>query len=155
MSIEARLQRLEDIEEIKQLKARYCAGCDDDHNADIIASLFVEDGVWDTPGIARAEGRLAIHKLMTSIRKRGIIRNSAHQVMNPIIEVDGDCATGRWRFLMMYTGNVGDGTTQAIRVLGWYREEYVRMEGRWYYQSLYASIEDNSPYVLEESRRGR
>lgn len=149
MSIEARLQRLEDIEEIKQLKAQYCAGCDDDHNADTIASLFVEDAVWDAPGIARAEGRLAIHKLMTNIRNRGIIRSSTHHVMNPIIEVDGDRATGCWRFLMMYTGDVGDGTTKRLQVLGWYREEYVRLQGRWYYQTLCATIEDNSPHALE------
>ncbi|MBV8360284.1 MAG: nuclear transport factor 2 family protein, partial [Deltaproteobacteria bacterium] len=42
----ARTQRLEDIENIKQLKARYCAFCDDNYNPQGIASLFTEDGVW-------------------------------------------------------------------------------------------------------------
>ena len=36
-SIEARLQRLIDIEDIKQLKARYASACDDDYNPDRLA----------------------------------------------------------------------------------------------------------------------
>ena len=45
--IERRLKVLEDVEEIKRLKARYCAYCDDSYDADAIASLFIEDAVWD------------------------------------------------------------------------------------------------------------
>ena len=40
--IERRLKVIEDIEEIKRLKARYCAYCDDNYDADGIASLFIE-----------------------------------------------------------------------------------------------------------------
>jgi hypothetical protein len=36
----------EDLEAIKQLKARYCAVCDDNHNIDKITALFVDDGIW-------------------------------------------------------------------------------------------------------------
>ena len=39
-NLEARVQRLIDIEDIKQLKARYAAYCDDDYNADGLAALF-------------------------------------------------------------------------------------------------------------------
>ena len=41
--IERRLRALEDVEEIKRLKARYCTYCDDNYDADKIARLFVED----------------------------------------------------------------------------------------------------------------
>ena len=37
-----RLQVLEDIEAIKKLKARYCAYCDNQYDADGIAALFTE-----------------------------------------------------------------------------------------------------------------
>ena len=40
--LEARVRRLEDIEAIKQLKARYCALCDAGYDADGIAPLFTE-----------------------------------------------------------------------------------------------------------------
>ena len=52
----ARITRLEDLEAIKQLKARYCEICDDDHNPDRITSVFAEDGVWEGRGIGTAEG---------------------------------------------------------------------------------------------------
>ena len=42
-----RVARLEAIDEIKRLKARYCAYCDDDYDPEGIAGLFVEDGLWD------------------------------------------------------------------------------------------------------------
>ncbi len=45
--LEQRINRLEDLEAIKQLKARYCEICDDDHNPDRITSIFDKDGVWE------------------------------------------------------------------------------------------------------------
>ena len=45
--LEKRITIREDIEAIKQLKARYCSICDDDHNPDKITTLFVEDGIWE------------------------------------------------------------------------------------------------------------
>ena len=58
-NLEARIRRLEDIEALKQLKARYCDRCDDNYDADGIAQLFTEDAVWDggqTFGVARGRG---------------------------------------------------------------------------------------------------
>ena len=43
-----RIQKIEDAQEISFLKAAYCAGCDDDHNGDTVAALFVPSGVWAT-----------------------------------------------------------------------------------------------------------
>ena len=63
MSLEERIQRLEDIEAIKQLKAEYCAYCDDGYNPDGIANLYTEDAVWDGGPFGRYEGRDAIRKL--------------------------------------------------------------------------------------------
>src|SRR5215469_14718749 len=45
--IERRLQVLEDAEAIRNLKARYAALCDNQYDADGIASLFTEDAVWE------------------------------------------------------------------------------------------------------------
>src|SRR5690554_1810213 len=56
-----KLQWLYDVEQIKQLKHRYCAYCDEAYDPDGIAALFVEDGVWDGGPFGRYEGRAAIH----------------------------------------------------------------------------------------------
>ena len=53
--LERRITRIEDIEAIKQLKARYCEICDDDHDPDRITRIFAEDGVWQS-AIGKAEG---------------------------------------------------------------------------------------------------
>src|ERR1700738_4553480 len=58
--IERRLQVLEDAEAIRNLKARYAALCDNQYDADGIASMFTEDAVWESPGLGRFEGREAI-----------------------------------------------------------------------------------------------
>ena len=55
--IDRRLRAIEDIEEIKRLKARYCSYCDDNYDADSIASLFTEDAIWDGGIRGTAEGR--------------------------------------------------------------------------------------------------
>ena len=39
-ALEQRISRIESLEAIKQLKARYCEVCDDDHNPDEIVTLF-------------------------------------------------------------------------------------------------------------------
>ena len=51
-----RITVLEDIEAIKQLKARYCAVCDDDHNHDMITTLFAADGIWEGADVGRHGG---------------------------------------------------------------------------------------------------
>ena len=55
-----RLQVLEDAEAIRHLKARYAALCDNQYDADGIASLFSEGAVWESPALGCFEGRDAI-----------------------------------------------------------------------------------------------
>ncbi len=59
----ARIQRPEDIEQIKQLKALYCEICDDDHNPDRIVTIFTQDGTWEGRGIGTANGHAEIRAL--------------------------------------------------------------------------------------------
>jgi hypothetical protein len=146
--IRARLQVLEDIEAIRKLKALYCAACDDDHNPHKLGELFAEDGVWEASTMGRAEGRKEIQRLLGDLGKSGVIRNSAHNVFNPIIEVDGDTATGHWRLIMLYTGIYPSGELHYSRIIGWYRETYARIDGRWQYKSLYCEVEEAAPYQL-------
>jgi hypothetical protein len=142
-----RLQRLEDIESIRQLKARYCAGCDDDHNPETLTTLFAVDAVWEATGIARAQGHTEITAFFQSMRDSGRIRRSAHHAMNPDIDVNGDTATGHWRLIMLYTSNDADETQRYQRIIGSYTERYIKRDGHWLFAHLYCEVEESGPYL--------
>src|SRR5262249_16807094 len=131
--IAARLQRLEDIESIKQLKASYCAFCDDNYNPQGIASLFTDDGVWDGGDLGTAEGHAAIIKFFE--RAPSAFSFAIHNVMNPIIEIDGDRASRRWYLLQPLIRKSRNGE-DAMWLAGRYEEEYVRIGGEWKFKRL-------------------
>ncbi len=121
-----RLIRLEDIEAIKQLKARYCEICDDDHNPDRITDVFSDNGIWEGRGIGKAEGHAAIRELFVGFQK--MMSFSQHMVMNPIIEIDGDRAHGTWYFFGPFTFRKNNQAKwQSTR----YHEDYVKVDGVW------------------------
>lgn len=138
-----RVQVLEDIEEIRKLKAAYCEACDDDHNGDRVADLFIEEGgVWGS-GKSLCEGLDEIRTFMFDIREAGFMARSAHQVFNPVIEVDGDTATGKWRFMMMYTVT---GDEKFVRIIGRYEDEYIRTPNGWRFKTLVPIVEERGEY---------
>ena len=129
--LEQRISRLEDTEAIKQLKARYCEICDDNHNPDRIVTIFAEDGIWEGRGIGRAQGHAEIRKLFEGFQE--MMSFSQHMVMNSVIEVDGDTARGTWYFFGPFTFIEGNQARwQAAR----YQEEYVKVDGQWKFQHL-------------------
>jgi limonene-1,2-epoxide hydrolase len=141
--IAARLQRLEDIENIKQLKARYCAFCDDNYNPEGVASLFTEDGVWDGGQLGQAEGRQAIIEFFQ--RAPSAFSFAIHHVMNPIIEIQSDTATGRWYLFQPLVRKSGN-REAAMWLAGRYEDEYVRIGGEWKFKRLKFITRFLAPY---------
>lgn len=133
--LEKRITRLEDIEAIKQLKARYCDICDDLHNPDRITEVFAEDGVWEGGDFGKAQGHAEIRELFSGFRKQ--ISFSQHNIMNPLISVDGDSATGSW-----YIVGPWDFVENSRNV--WmtlrYDDDYIKVDGVWKYQHLRAVL---------------
>ncbi|MCZ6504008.1 MAG: nuclear transport factor 2 family protein [Gammaproteobacteria bacterium] len=124
--LENRITRLEDLEAIKQLKARYCEICDDDHNPERITSIFTEDGIWEGRGIGDARGHEEIKGLFQNFQR--MISYSQHMVLNPIIEIDGTSATGIWYFFGPFTFYEDN---QAMWQAARYREDYEKVDGVW------------------------
>ena len=131
--LEQRLTRMEDIEAIKQLKAEYCDICDDDHNPDRITTIFAEDGIWEGAGFGKAQGHAAIRELFKKFQT--LISFSQHQVLNPVIKIDGDRATGIWYFFGPFTFYKNN---QAKWLAARYQDDYVKVNGAWKIQHLRA-----------------
>jgi 3-phenylpropionate/cinnamic acid dioxygenase small subunit len=128
-ALEARLRRLEDIEEIRLLLLEY-ARCLDAADYAGYAELFTEDGELDAR-LGRATGRDAIRALLDERlgAASGPPRTPAfHLVGNPVIQVDGDRATSS--VLWAYITHDERGYPLILQ-LGHYRDELAREDGVW------------------------
>jgi hypothetical protein len=140
-ALERRIQALEDIEAIKKLKAQYASYCDDNYNADGIANLFVEDGIWDGGEFGRYEGREEIRKFFKEAPN--MIPFAIHYILNPIIEVKGNSAQGTWYLFQACTFAEGN---QAVWGAARYNEEYVKVQGEWKFKKLVVSSTFWTPF---------
>ena len=129
MSIEARVQRLEDIEAIRRLLTDY-GRLLDVRDFKGYAALFARDGVWDG-GFGAATGPAEIQAMMEkSIGGAPITgaQSNFHVLTNFEITVDGDtgAAWSRWSF-------VSQDPDKRARILyaGRYQDELVREAGHW------------------------
>ncbi|WP_051361728.1 nuclear transport factor 2 family protein [Solimonas soli] len=148
-TLEQRVQALEDQQAIVRLKARYVnlndggwGGVGTHRFAAEVADMFVEDGVWDgRPNAGYAEGRDGIRELFERFTAVPFI---VHYVTNPLIEVDGDAATGHWHVLV--TATMPD--REALWTLGTYAEQYVRTAQGWKFKTLRFVAAANTTYAL-------
>jgi hypothetical protein len=129
VSIEARLRRLEDIEAIQTLKARYCRYSDRGYDGagddpDEVAELFVADGEWQS-GAQVVRGQHAIRTLFIDVRHR--LPLGVHIVSVPEIVVEEDRAKATW----YATIPVLDENRDTSWVIGLYADELVRTEAGW------------------------
>jgi hypothetical protein len=139
--LEARVQRLIDIEDIKQLKARYAAYCDDDYNADGLAALFAEDAVWDGAALGYAEGQEQIREFFR--KAPATVSFAVHTVTNPLIEIDGSRATGRW---YLWQPMVLRDAGACMWLCAQYDDRYVRSADGWLFEHVKITIRAFSPY---------
>lgn len=155
-SLAARLQRLEDIEEIKQLKGRYWIACDLDivgghnHDYETIAELYAQDGTWEVEAIdlpdlhraaRRAEGRDAIREYFRANQERYAF--CMHFGIAPVITVDGDTASGHWHLLAtMHLKEPDIGFWAGAH----YHDTYVRTADGWRIQSTRVTSGFSTPF---------
>ena len=146
ISIEDRLRRLEDYEALRNLKARYAAYCDDNYDADSIASLFTIDAIWDGGPMGRGEGRDGIRELF--LKSPGRMPFAIHYVTNPVIEIDGDRATGRWYLWQpcVAAKDVVAPHEEAVWMGGVYSDQYVRENDTWLFAHVQIELKMLSPY---------
>jgi uncharacterized protein (TIGR02246 family) len=128
----ARLGRLEDLEQIRQLFVEYKIALDQkDFSA--YAALFAEDGEF-IAGPQRAKGRASIQALVQAMLGNllgAVPGQDFHLVVNPLVELDADDADrARAQVTWVYVVRGEDGAP-AVAKLGHYDDELVREAGRW------------------------
>ena len=124
-----RLQRMEDIEEIRKIYVAYGRHLDDG-DAAAYASLFSRAAQLRLGGVMRADGREAIESVAAKVLalKADSTRKTLHLIAAPVIEVDGDNATGECVWAAV---SAEPGEAPAVPHMGRHIDEFVREDGRW------------------------
>ncbi len=142
-SLEKRIDRLESIEAIRNLKHRYMNYCDIGYPPSKLGPLFVDDAVWSSKEFGVHPNRRALETFFAGISSQIVF--AAHLAMNFIIDVDGDHGTGKWRILMPCT-MMESGKKVSRWLLGDYDEVYVRRNGVWLFKSIDFVVNFNVPF---------
>jgi hypothetical protein len=142
--LEQRLHYFEDLDAIRRLKTRYFEACDGgyggvaSHRPTEIARTFAENGRWDGGPFGVLDGRQAI----TDFYEKTPQMLAFTVLSEPIIEIDGDQATGRWN-LLVYSEHAGTARLTG----GTHHDEYVRTAEGWRirYTRYQGAIHSTSP----------
>lgn len=122
-SLEARIDRLESLDAIRQLPAKYALALDM-RDMDAMVSLFPED-----VRVGReASGRLALRAYMDATL-RSPFTGTSHHIGGQIIEFDDqNHAHG-----IVYSKNEHETGDEWVIMQMMYADDYVREDGRWYF----------------------
>ena len=140
--IAAKLKKLEDIEEIKKLQARY-AYLVDTSQPDKIPDLFADEFTMELEGLPPLKTKDEVLKIFRATAKRYSM--TRHMTMTPYIEVDGDRAKGTWYLFGPFTRQTREGP-QAVWEAGRYDNEYVREHGEWKFSRWSFKFTMHTPY---------
>ena len=146
-SLEARIDRLESLDAIRQLPARYALALDM-RDMDAMVSLFPADVRVGKD----ASGRQALRAYMDR-KLRSPFTGTSHHIGGHVIEFDDpDHAHG-----VVYSKNEHETGDEWVIMQMMYSDDYVRADGRWYFARrlpLYWYATDlNKPPVGENKMR--
>lgn len=136
----ARLQRIEDTEEIQKLLLDYGRALD---ARDFVtySRLFAKDGAW-SGGMGTVQGPAAIQAFMEKNIGTENRSHNYHLLSNFVIDVQGDKATAwsRWQFVVP-----GPDGKPVVAQAGRYDDMLARENGRWRFQRRVASNDIPAP----------
>lgn len=126
MELEERITRLEDIEAIRYLQAKY-QRCLDTRDFDGVASCFNTDATSSYGnGKMSYTGRDAIVKFLCSVMSLSL--PSTHLIHGGEIDVDGDTAKGKW---YLEDHLIAEKFFVEIHGAAIYFVEYKKVDGEW------------------------
>ena len=106
-----------------------------------IDGFATDDISFDAGAFGTANTRDEWHEWARTVWKESVA-HTWHMLHNPIIEVDGEKATGRWRHEVPAVTVEGD----AVWLQGLYDHEYRRVDGEWRCASYAVKPTYSTPY---------
>lgn len=151
--IEARIAKLEAIEAIRSLKARYAEFADAKYTSEhrkktgselerIVnaqTACFTEDVEWDAGKFGIIKGRKALAESFAGKP----FWFTLHAYTNPVIEVEGDTATGRWLHWLLLSK---EGTAEPVHLMGYTHDRYRRVDGQWLISHMRLEVKFEVPF---------
>ncbi|WP_311269541.1 nuclear transport factor 2 family protein [Sphingobium sp. WCS2017Hpa-17] len=128
-TLEKRIALLEDINAIKELKARYLRGCDLQRPEEVRDCLSPDGAVIAYEGFPPFHDRDSFVEIF---RTMGCVAGiyDIHHGANPVITITGeDSATGKWS---LYFQNINLAHRTVTQMGVEYDDDYVRRDGRWW-----------------------
>ena len=123
MTLEQRVQRLEDRAALEELVAAYCRGADTE-DADLFSSVWHKDAIWDV-GTHVFHGR---KEIMTAVaRQWDAFPSMHHWTTNSRYFIAGDRASADHDVAALTA--LGDAS--SVLSAGHYRDEFERRDGNW------------------------
>jgi uncharacterized protein (TIGR02246 family) len=142
-ALEARVRRMEDLEEIRRLYVDYGRHLDDG-DAAAYAILFARDAKLRLGSVMRADGREAIEQAAAAVVTPSDDgpKGAVHLIDAPRLELDGDTASG-----MCVWAAVSPDPDGVPRVMvGRHVDELVREDGHWRFASRKGFFDVASPH---------
>ena len=154
--LESTIKELQDLEEIRRLKHYYYCMCvdrgvglgDQDALAQTV-SHFTDDIVADFTGFPLTRGKEAVGEFFTQTVP-SLLTWCQHRVMNDVITIDGDTATGEWYVDCPAVFRAGNptGAEGSAFIAGRYKEAYVREDGVWKWSRITAFLDVMNPFEV-------
>jgi hypothetical protein len=130
-SLDARLRQLADVEDLKQLKARYCRFVDTERWEDFRA-LFTDDARFDLGPLGTFDGADAFVAGILERRVGWDVRTVHHCHLPELTLTSADTAHGIWAMCdLVDRVSTVDGSRRSFQGYGHYEEEYRREAGGW------------------------
>ncbi len=143
----ARLQRLEDLDAIRQLFVDYGYHLDRG-DFDAYSKLFADDGEVLMGPMGRARGPQAIKALMSKALE-GRIGTSYHLIANPIINLDGDQANSTVTWAVIARSE-SDGP--SLTMIGRHVDKLIRERGTWKFLRREGHVDIPSKFTRPNSK---
>ena len=147
MDIEARIERLEDIESIKRVVATYAKAVDHNGNREMLNDVFADNSSWNCEGIGGWQGHdevvQGLHETCTAV-----IPWAFHYMMNFMIDIEENGKIARAEYYLWEVAKFANdsGRTTDTLVAGWYETDFVKGDdGVWRVTHMELKLKINGP----------